>query len=201
MIESKDIYLAMTQMNNELVNLNRELQKKNLALEKANAKIRQLIFTDNLTGLSSRKYIQESLARAISYARRSGTPICIMLGDLDHFKNVNDNYGHTIGDKVLVKVAKTMIKLKRNGDIAGRLGGEEFVLILTGADTETGQALAKRIGDKLMVTEIIPVKEKITLSWGITAIQNQDTVDSVIARADNAMYLAKNQGRNRSVII
>lgn len=187
-------------INNEMAIMTRELSKQKNALEKAYAKINELISTDYLTGLASRKYINESFQKAVSYFKRTATPLTIIMGDLDYFKQVNDQYGHLMGDKVLVNVAKLIKKIARSEDLIGRFGGEEFIIVLVGTDKQGGEKFAERLRQKTEQMKIIGVPQKVTISLGVTDFLTTDTIESAIKRADEAMYMAKSQGRNKVVV-
>ncbi len=191
----------MGKINNEMATLTRELSEKKTALENAYAKISELISTDYLTGLASRKYIQDSFVKAISYARRTATPLTIIMADLDFFKQVNDNYGHLMGDKVLVSIAKLIRRSMRNEDLAGRFGGEEFILVLVGTDQAGGKIFAERLRQKTEQMKVSGIPSKITMSLGVTEFLPDDTSDDAIRRADEAMYMAKRAGRNQVVVL
>ena len=191
----------MGKINNEMATLTRELSEKKTALENAYAKISELISTDYLTGLASRKYIHESFVKAVSFAKRTATPLTIIMADLDYFKQVNDTFGHLAGDKVLVAVARLIHKIARNEDLAGRFGGEEFIMILVGTDQAGGKVFAERLRQKTEQMKVPGVKAKITMSLGVTEFLPDDTTDAAIKRADEAMYMAKRAGRNQVVVI
>jgi diguanylate cyclase (GGDEF)-like protein len=191
----------MGKINCEMATLTRELSEKKTALENAYAKISELISTDYLTGLASRKYIHESFVKAVSFAKRAEIPLTIIMADLDLFKQVNDNYGHLMGDKVLVAVAKLIRKSARNEDLAGRFGGEEFIMILVGTDIAGGQIFAERLRQKTEQLKVPGVPTKITMSLGLTEFLPDDTTDTAIKRADEAMYLAKRSGRNKVAVL
>ena len=188
-------------VNNEMANMTRELTKQNIALEKAYAKISELISTDYLTGLASRKCINDSFVKAISYYKRTGAPLTIIMADLDLFKQVNDVYGHLMGDKVLVNVAKVIKRIARNEDLVGRFGGEEFIIVLVGTDKNGGEIFAERLREKTEQMKAPGLPQKVTMSLGVTDFTASDTADSAIKRADEAMYLAKKQGRNKVVVL
>ncbi len=188
-------------INSEMAIMTRELSKQKSALEKAYAKINELISTDYLTGLASRKYINESMQKAISYFKRTGTSLTIIMADLDYFKQVNDQYGHLMGDKVLVQVAKLIKNIARSEDLIGRFGGEEFIIVLMGTDKAGGGIFAERFRKKTEQMKVAGVPQKVTISLGVTEFVLSDTPDSAIKRADQALYMAKKQGRNQVVIL
>ena len=191
----------MGKINYEMATLTRELSEKKTALENAYAKISELISTDYLTGLASRKYFHESFVKAISYARRTATPLTIIMADLDFFKQVNNTYGHLMGDKVLVSVAKLIRRSMRNEDLAGRFGGEEFILVLVGTDQNGGMIFAERLRHKTEHMKVIGMRSKVTMSLGVTELLPEDSSDEAIRRADEAMYQAKRAGRNRVIVL
>ncbi|SNR87198.1 sensor domain-containing diguanylate cyclase [Desulfurobacterium atlanticum] len=165
-------------------------------LEEKNRKIKILAETDSLTGLYNRRKIFERLEEEIARCERYGNPLSVIIFDIDFFKKVNDTYGHLIGDKVLKEIAKILKSNTRKPDIAGRYGGEEFIIILPHTDTEGAIKLAEKIR-KLIENHNFGIGRKITISAGVTSYIPRDTVDSLISRADQALYKAKAEGRSR----
>jgi diguanylate cyclase (GGDEF)-like protein len=166
-------------------------------------------FTDVLTGWNNRRYLQVRLVEELAQARRdASTLVCLML-DIDHFKSVNDTYGHAAGDAVLRELAQRIESQVRVSDIAARYGGEEFVVLLPGAELESGALLAERIREAVSATPIEIGNDKsvtITASIGIASIAPgrdvddlKTTGDSLLARADVALYSAKSAGRDQVV--
>lgn len=166
-------------------------------------------FTDVLTGWNNRRYLQVRLIEELAQARRdASTLVCLML-DIDHFKSVNDTYGHAAGDAVLRELAQRIESQVRVSDIAARYGGEEFVVLLPGAEIESGTLLAERIREAVSATPIDIGNGNsvtITASIGIASIAPgrdvddlKTTGDSLLARADVALYSAKSAGRDRVV--
>lgn len=174
------------------------------ALNEANRQLLAQVVRDPLTGLYNRRYLEESLDREESRARRSGKPLGIMMIDIDHFKRYNDNHGHAAGDEVLRHVAHHMECLARSEDILCRYGGEEFVLVMANASPET---LRERAEELLSGVSQLALHHKgcnlgqLTLSIGI-AIFPTDAASAAeaLAVADAAMYEAKGSGRNRVVV-
>ncbi len=187
----------ITVLSNELSNMTRELSKKNAALEKANAQISNLLRTDALTGIANRRYAYEILQRLYAYAVRHQQPLALVMADLDHFKKVNDTYGHGVGDLVLAKFARLLAENCREEDLAARFGGEEFVIILTHAEAQEAMLFAQRLCDKVPLMEIPEVEWPITASFGVAALGVNETLEGLIRAADEAMYRAKRNGRNR----
>ncbi|WP_300672905.1 diguanylate cyclase [Desulfoluna sp.] len=165
-------------------------------------RILQLANTDPLTGMMNRRAFMEQLAQETDRAHRGQTPLSFLLTDIDHFKQVNDTYGHQIGDLVLQCFSKTLKEALRTYDFLGRYGGEEFVIAMPGADDTQAEYIAERLRKKVEEMEIIrpDTKEliRITSSFGTAAcsLSPLETIDSLIKRADDALYRAKSQGRN-----
>jgi diguanylate cyclase (GGDEF)-like protein len=195
--EQGDIITKISKLNNEMANMTRELKKKNIKLKKANQKIEELLRTDELTGLSNRRHFMEYFEKMISNAKRHSFPLSLIMCDLDRFKNINDNYGHDLGDKVLENVGKILQKETRDEDLAARIGGEEFTIILNGTTLEDGYNYAERIRKKISEIEIKQLPKKVTISLGITELKESDDQESFLKRADKALYKAKNNGRNQ----
>ena len=191
----------MGSMNQEMSRLSRELSKQKSELEKAYARINELISTDYLTGLASRKYLHESFQKAVSYFKRTGTPMTLIMADLDYFKKVNDQYGHLAGDKVLVQVSRLIRRIARSEDLIGRFGGEEFIIVLMGTNQQGGVVFAERLRQKTEKMKITGIPHAITISVGVTELLATDSVDTAIQRADEALYRAKNAGRNRVEVL
>ncbi|WP_162455186.1 sensor domain-containing diguanylate cyclase [Pseudoxanthomonas kalamensis] len=156
---------------------------------------------DYLTGVLNRGGIEYRLDWAIINTRREGLPLSVLFMDIDHFKRVNDHHGHGVGDSCLRAVVRAISEELHYGDQLGRLGGEEFVLGLPGADGEdalqTAERLRRKIESNCREVEGAPVY--ITVSIGVAESNPADTVASLIRRADQAMYAAKHAGRNRVV--
>lgn len=149
---------------------------------------------DSLTGLHNRRTTHDTLGLLFPTARRSGAPLSVVLLDLDHFKKINDRSGHAAGDRVLVAVAAALSDCLRMGDLVGRVGGEEFVALLAGTDEAGGLYVAERMRSAVEATGLA------TASAGIATIRAGDSNgDSLLKRADEALYSAKRDGRNRVV--
>jgi diguanylate cyclase (GGDEF)-like protein len=160
--------------------------------------------TDDLTGLYTRQYIDERLAQEIERAKRYQRPFSILMVDLDHFKQVNDTFGHTTGDLVLQIVADILTEELRDSDIAGRLGGEEFIIILGETELDGAINFAERIREEIESKEIVKDNKiiKVTASIGLACykLSHKERVERLIEEADKALYQAKSNGRNRVVI-
>lgn len=155
---------------------------------------------DPLTGMRSRTGMADDLNRELGRFRRTSKPFCVAMFDIDHFKKLNDTYGHEDGDRVLVAVANHISRQMRSFDDAWRWGGEEFLICFKEADLEAGFKAAERVRSSL---ERLPITISgnrtifIAASIGIADARVDSTVDNLIARADRALYKAKEQGRNR----
>ncbi|MCA3238939.1 MAG: diguanylate cyclase [Curvibacter sp.] len=163
--------------------------------------LRGLASTDALTGLANRRQFMQRLEDELERVRRQTTrEACVLMLDLDHFKRVNDQYGHAAGDSLLRYFANLLRHELRITDTAGRVGGEEFALILPGSSTDAAYAVAQRICDKLASQPLVLGKQSVsaTVSIGLAAIGREDlSADAVLSRADRALYQAKEAGRNR----
>ena len=179
------------------------LQRENLDLVVRNRVLNEVSSRDTLTGLFNRGYVIEKLDSEINRAVRHGSPMAVLMMDLDHFKNINDTYGHNVGDQVLQWVGKTLRESCRVYDVPGRYGGEEFCVVLPETLARNTTAVAERIrtrfesgglnvGDNML---------RVTASFGIAGLDTVPgdnlTPAALIDRADRALYCAKNRGRNR----
>ena len=174
-------------------NLNFELMRRNT-------------YVDTLTGVNNRRYLEQRILEEINEVHRNPAPLACLFLDIDHFKQVNDNYGHQVGDNVLTLVAKTIKKELRQHDVAARYGGEEFVVLLKNSDISVAEIVAERI--RIAVQNLAIDVDKnvlnITLSVGLCVyfsdalqLSLKDIAKHLIKSADTALYKAKNEGRNR----
>lgn len=189
----------LLKLTNDLLLMTREGTRKNRELQKANQMIAQLARTDPLTGLANRRTLGETFAREIARAERLGEALSMLMADLDHFKGINDQFGHNTGDQVLVRVAAVFKSQARPYDLAVRHGGEEFVLVLPGTSTEGAIAVAERIREQIADLTVPGCPTSITLSVGVASWMAGEAPDAFVARADAALYNAKSNGRNRIV--
>jgi diguanylate cyclase (GGDEF)-like protein len=141
--------------------------------------------------------MEQALDEALARSERYGEPFSVMLVDVDHFKQVNDVYGHEAGDEVLRSVANTMAGALRETDRVGRWGGEEFVVIVSRTGGEDAANLAERLRGLVENLEVPGIPRPVTASFGVACWQPGDRRKAVVARADEAMYRAKEKGRNR----
>lgn len=158
----------------------------------------QLAFTDALTKLNNRRQIEKSLGDEVKRAQRYGRPFSVVLVDIDHFKEVNDRYGHDVGDSVLRELAHLLVAENRISDQAGRWGGEEFLLILSETTLEQALGVASRLRLRVIGHRFARVG-KLTASFGVADFQFDDSVKALVRRADEALYAAKTGGRDKVV--
>ena len=174
------------------------------ALREANYKLSKMAITDSLTGILNRNAIIDGLKKELSRAIREGKYIHLIMIDLDHFKKVNDTYGHLIGDKVLIKLVEKLKSYLRPYDLIGRYGGEEFLVVLLENNEKTSIGIAERmrlyISEKPFVIENLELN--ITISLGVTSFKPTKEIDidviliDLLKQVDAALYEAKNKGRN-----
>jgi two-component system cell cycle response regulator len=171
-------------------------------LRERNDDLERVSRTDMLTGLNNRRHMDEELTRQHSIARRGRSDLGLILLDIDHFKHVNDTYGHAAGDQVLCEFARRLLGQLRAGDIAGRWGGEEFLVILPNTGLEGTRQVAERICTATAVTPITAEGHRITVTVsGGCAIGPAAGPDVLVSTADTQMYQAKQAGRNRIIAI
>jgi diguanylate cyclase (GGDEF)-like protein len=188
--------VARLQLHLKLKRLQDELLLKNAALA-------NLSSADSLTGLRTRRFVDDVLALEFLRARRYRSPLTLAMADLDHFKQVNDKWGHPAGDAVLRHVATTLQELLRRTDLIGRYGGEEFLLLHPQSTASGAAALAERIREGVAALKVETPAGTIgvTLSIGVAEYDRQmESPEDLIAAADRALYAAKRAGRNRVVV-
>jgi diguanylate cyclase (GGDEF)-like protein len=187
--------LARVGVGARITRLHRQIERKNKLWE-------GLALTDVLTGLPNRRAIEDWASTQLSAAIRHGFPFWVALVDLDHFKQVNDTFGHDAGDVILKKFAKILKNSLRRSDLCGRLGGEEFLLVLTHTDKENALKVIERIRMELLGTPVIfnGCTVGVTASFGLAGLegsQKSSTFSRLRELADAALYCAKRGGRNR----
>jgi len=174
--------------------------RTHVELKKAKEKLLELATTDELTGIANRRYFMERLNSEFDRAKRYESRYSLLMIDIDYFKSINDDYGHKAGDKVLQSAAAVMKKSLRTSDVIGRVGGEEFSVILPETEIKAAIFIAERLRKKVEETVVIHKNEEIfiTVSIGVSQSKNGDqSVDDIYVRSDSAMYNAKKNGRNR----
>ena len=168
-----------------------------LASEQLRKEMERLLTFDVLTGALTRRAALEYGEDELARIRRSGTHFSVLMFDIDHFKKINDQYGHQVGDTVLTDVVRTVEQTLRRPSAIGRYGGEEFLVLLPDTSREQAFQIAQRIQKHL--AEALP-PPKVTISIGVASVAGTDTLYAAIGRADQALYTAKNNGRNRIVV-
>ncbi|MGM0703488.1 MAG: diguanylate cyclase [Pseudomonadota bacterium] len=172
-----------------------EIHLLNARLRQVNDRLERLASHDSLTGVWNRYRIELAIEEELATAARYSRDCALLLFDIDHFKAVNDDYGHEIGDKVLKTLVDAVENTLRETDRLGRWGGEEFVVLATGTHARGAEELAERLRERIMETPFEEVG-RVTVSIGIAACRPEDTLKTLLARADQAMYKAKQTGRN-----
>lgn len=191
-------YVAKPVMNEELLarigNLIKSRQLLN-SLNKKQEQLERLALTDQLTSLYNRHYLMDIVPKRIKQAQRQNYPLCLLVIDIDLFKNINDDHGHFVGDQVLQAVAKQLASGIRWEDIAARFGGEEFVILLDHCGHEDGVSIANNL--RKSIEQLKPAGLLVTASFGVTTLESEDLdFSTLFSRADKAVYEAKESGRN-----
>ena len=179
------------------------LSDSNRELRRAFDHIGELAIRDELTAAFNRRFLIDTLARERSRAERTHEAFSICLADLDHFKAINDTLGHAAGDSVLKHFAALAPRGLRGIDTFGRFGGEEFLLVLPGTDRQGALAVAERVRAATEASALpdLPFERRITISIGVATYERGEEVSTLLARADQALYQAKNAGRNRVIAL
>lgn len=205
--------LALWHIKRENLHLHEQLKRtleevrvKNQQLQEAVERLETMAATDPLTGLANRRAFGQAMSRCLADARRYRHDLSLVMIDLDGFKTLNDTLGHQRGDDLLVRVARVLEANLRRSDVAGRFGGDEFILLLPQAEESTARMVAQRINDEFtLITSALfkdtPVTGRVSMSMGLTCLRHDNPADAeqLIAQADHALYRAKQSGRNRLV--
>ncbi|MCA1796583.1 MAG: diguanylate cyclase, partial [Geobacteraceae bacterium] len=184
--------------NRRLAQLHRELLLAHQQLEETSRELKRLSITDPLTGLYNRLKIETAFDYEWQRVQRYTEPLSIVLLDIDHFKDVNDTFGHHAGDRVLCGIAEVLLQRVRKNDIAGRWGGEEFMLVLPHTTLREAAALAEDLRHEITQLDFTPVPPQ-SASFGVATVRTDDDGPRVFQRADRALYRAKDAGRNMVV--
>jgi diguanylate cyclase (GGDEF)-like protein len=159
---------------------------------------KQLALTDGLTGLYNRRHAAKRLEEEIARARRNNKGLCVAMCDVDHFKAINDEFGHSAGDRVLQQIASSLTEYVRRNDIVSRWGGEEFLVIFSEIKLTAARIVAERLRGRLAnMPQVDGGPESISVSIGLSMLRPGVTADQLIEQADQALYRAKARGRNR----
>ena len=159
-----------------------------------------MAITDSLTGLYNRHYLDSHLAAMLERSKGDGRPLAVAIIDIDFFKSVNDTHGHVAGDQVLRELARRLENSIRASDLAARLGGEEFVVVMSDTNMDTARAMCRDIEATPSAASLIEDGLAVTASIGVAVADHRDaTPDDLVKRADEALYEAKNNGRNQVI--
>lgn len=180
----------------ELAQVNKNLLAEIKRREELEEDLRTLASTDKLTGIFNRRALDEALRKEIGRARRYRHPMALVLFDIDHFKHINDTFGHQAGDMALSELARLVAGKIRVHDVFARWGGEEFVILGVSSDMDGCLRLAEKLRG-IIENHTFPGIEKVTCSFGVTVLRDDDTAVSLVKRVDEALYAAKQSGRNR----
>lgn len=200
-IQRRDMFLKQNNLSleNLVYSTANELEKTRENLKE----FRVLATTDALSGLANRRSAMDKFEQMLCLAKQENRHLGVLMADIDHFKKVNDTYGHQVGDEVIKTVANVLLESVRKSDIAARVGGEEFLILFDNGDAGVVYEIAKRIRDKIETT---PLKIAdfdtfhVTISLGFcSVIPKEESLEQLLKRADDALYRAKKEGRNRVI--
>jgi diguanylate cyclase (GGDEF)-like protein len=178
-------------------------QRTELELRNAELRASTLARTDALTGTWNRRHAEECAIAEMARSQRDVQPLALLLLDIDHFKRINDRYGHPVGDQVLKQVAATVTGTLRRSDVLVRWGGEEFLVLLPNTTESAAHELAERLRaaiEALAVRAEGAAHVPVSASFGVASLGNEQRFEDLVARADDALYRAKSEGRNRVVV-
>lgn len=167
-------------------------------ITKQQRKLEVLATTDALTGLGNRTLLTKTLEQAVEQCRRSDTGLTVVAIDIDDFKNINDTYGHATGDRILRAVGDLLLKRVRRSDYTFRMGGEEFLVVLTNTGAEDGRRVAEELRCAIEGSSFLP-DERLTASMGVATLRPDEDWSTLVKRSDENLYVAKSGGRNRVV--
>jgi diguanylate cyclase (GGDEF)-like protein len=193
---------AAVLISGEVAGLRTALTSRTRELEDTLERLHEIAMRDDLTGLYNRRQLMEFLGRQKALADRATLGFALCYIDLDHFKRVNDKFGHTRGDEVLKEFAGIAMKVVREEDFVARIGGEEFVMVLINASSKDAEMVANRLRQQTqaMTIDASDLSFSVTASVGIAMYATGEEIEHLLDRADAAMYRAKNQGRNRVIV-
>ncbi len=202
-LDSKQIFgctlLLSQSMDIDLANQYLQQQQRLISLMEENVRLNYLIRKDKLTSLYNKAFIEEQLDVQCGMVRRYHRECSVIFFDIDHFKRINDNFGHSVGDEVLIAISSLISNHIRSTDMLARWGGEEFLLLLPETGIEEAKIVANKICS-LVEQHDFDIVKKVTISLGVTLVLASDTVLSILNRVDKALYKAKHSGRNQVVV-
>jgi two-component system cell cycle response regulator len=199
-VEQERLNDLVLKLNQDYADAQLALAQANLQLQQREAQITALSLTDPLTGVGNRRRLDEELTRELSRFQRGRYSLSALMVDIDHFKRINDTYGHDVGDKVLAALGDLLRAETRKNDIVARFGGEEFVVLMPSTDLAQGAVIAERIRSALAGRRVDPLSEGVTLSAGVAQCTLGETASNFMRRIDMALFRAKEEGRNRVVV-
>jgi diguanylate cyclase (GGDEF)-like protein len=200
------LLLELQSLGDRYLRLNRQLGKitkigdrMQVQMRELNQALEQASLSDPLTGLPNRRSIMKRLKTEVSRVDRGGLPFALVMVDIDHFKSINDTYGHDVGDTAIVAVARTLRQITRDYDVCARWGGEEFLLFLPDSSPESAGATGEKLRRGVADVRIPHQNHQIglTISLGIALHERHTSLDRCIQRADQSLYMAKRAGRNQ----
>ena len=179
--------------------------KKELKLQELIEKLKLLTVTDPLTKLYNRRFFVDASQTVLEIARRDKTPLSLIMIDIDKFKHINDTYGHQVGDEIIKLLANIMLKDQRKSDMSCRYGGEEFVILLPQTSIKEAASVAQKLRENVQKSyfeTLAQQKVKFTISLGVSTVNlaNEINIEKALKRADDALYEAKESGRNQVVV-
>jgi two-component system cell cycle response regulator len=190
---------AVLELNREYADSQLELAQTIVRLRQREAEIVAISLTDPLTGVGNRRRLEQAMLSELSRVERTGEKLCVLMADVDHFKRVNDVYGHEVGDLVLTTLARLLLSRSRAMDVVARVGGEEFVVIMPRTELSNAALHADQLRTSLALTRIEPLIDPITMSIGVAELATGEPGEALLRRTDQALYEAKKSGRNRVV--
>lgn len=196
-ITEGEAFNTLSRLTNEMAGMNMQLAQKHRELKNAYREIELISQTDSLTGLPNRRCFLEQLQVTLELAAQGEEAFALVLFDLDHFKKINDKFGHDAGDGVLQYFAGLLKKHGRKGDLSARFGGEEFISLLSETTIDEACFFAERIREELSVQQLLDDEHQITVSAGICGYAKHFSREELIKQADLALYAAKESGRNK----
>jgi diguanylate cyclase (GGDEF)-like protein len=190
---------AILELNREASIAQRSLTHANVSSKQREVQVVEASLTDALTGVGNRRKLDQALATEISRVRRHGGTLSAIMADVDHFKRVNDEYGHGAGDKVLARFGALLRIQTRATDVVARFGGEEFVVLMPHTSLAQAVLRAEQLRSSLAAELIAPLTKPVTASFGVAMLAHGEEQESLLSRIDAALYRAKDGGRNKVV--
>lgn len=197
--ELERVAKSMKDMGHDSLLAHRALGVENIGLKRREARALETSLTDALTGVGNRRRLDQALAAEITRVTRTDQPLSATMADLDHFKKINDRFGHAVGDKVLARFGRLLRAQTRPTDIVVRYGGEEFLVLMPHTDLGRAMDVAERIRGVLEKEHIEPLCDAVTSSFGVAERLVGEGAEAFLRRVDAALYEAKESGRNRVV--